>query len=388
MGLPGWPSYTDQEIEAVTQVLQSGKVNYWTGDQGKLFEKEYAEFVGMPYAIALGNGTQALELALAALQIGEGDEVIIPSRTFIATASSVVMRGAKPVVADIDPETQNMDPEKIETLITDKTRAIIAVHLGGWPCEMEAIAGITQRHGLYLIEDCAQAHGAEYKGKPVGSFGDAAAFSFCQDKIITTGGEGGMLLLRDEMDWRRAWAFKDHGKDFDIVHHQSHSPGHRWLHTSFGTNWRMTEMQAAIGRIQLRKLSEWQVHRQHNAEQLSEALEQIRAIHVPVVPSHIRHAYYRLYVLLCPEQLVPGWDQHSIINAIHAEGIPVYHGSCSEIYREGAFADRGWGLSQRLPGAQLAGERSMAFCVHPTLEEQHINEVIQVVEKVMRAAST
>jgi len=387
MSFPVWPDYSDDEINAVEEVLRSGKVNYWTGEQGKLFEQEYAEYVGVPFAIALANGTLALELALLTFGIGDGDEVIVPSRTFIATASSVVMRGAKPVVVDIDPETQNIDPECIEAAITAKTRAIIVVHLGGWPCEMDAIVEIARRHNLRLIEDCAQAHGATYKGKPVGCFGDAAAFSFCQDKIITTGGEGGMLLLKDEMAWRKAWAYKDHGKDYELTFSRQHLPGYRWLHTTFGSNWRMTEMQAAIGRIQLRKLDKWQATRQKNANQLSEGLVEIQGLHVPVVPSCIRHAYYRMYVSLIPDCLSSGWTQDRIVSAITAEGAPCFHGSCSEIYREQAFTDRGWGMTQRLPTAREVGERSLAFLVHPTLGEKHISDTVRVVTSIMRTAT-
>lgn len=385
--LPGWPQYSEEEVAAVSEVLRSGRVNYWTGEHGKKFEQEYAAYTEMPYAVALGNGTQALELALVALGIGPDDEVIVPSRTFIATASSVVMRGGKPVVVDIDPETQNIDPAKIEAALTAKTRAIIVVHLGGWPCEMDAIIDIARRHQLLLIEDCAQAHGATYKGKPVGSFGDAAAFSFCQDKIMSTGGEGGMLLLRDEQAWRRAWAFKDHGKDYELVYHAQHPPGHRWLHTSFGTNWRMTEMQAAIGRIQLRRLDDWQALRQKYALQLSAWLADVPGIHVPVVPEHMRHAYYRLYVSIEPSCLQPGWNQDRIVEAVVAEGVNIFHGSCSEIYREKAFASYGWAQQERLPGARLAGERSLALLVHPTFAESDIQLTIEAIAKVMRVAA-
>ncbi|ATX81433.1 dTDP-4-amino-4,6-dideoxygalactose transaminase [Mariprofundus ferrinatatus] len=384
---PEWPRYSEEEISAVGAVLRSGKVNYWTGEQGKLFEAEYASYVGVPYAIALANGTVALELALHAFGIGHGDEVIVPCRTFIATASSVVMRGGQPVFVDIDPETQNIDPEKIEAAITPKTKAIIVVHLGGWPCEMEQIAEIARCHNLRLIEDCAQAHGAAYNGKPVGSFGDAAAFSFCQDKIMTTGGEGGMLLLKEEAAWRRAWAYKDHGKDYNLVHRHDHPPGHRWLHSSFGTNWRMTEMQAAIGRIQLRNLDETQARRQQNADYLSGKLRKVHGLYVPGLPSHIRHAWYRLYVVLRQECLCEVWDQNRIVEAILAEGVPVFHGSCSEIYRERAFETIGWPDGLRLPKAKLAGERSLSFLLHPTLGESELDLVASAVEKVMRVAA-
>lgn len=391
MNVPGWPRFSAEEIDAVSRVLSSGKVNYWTGEEGRNFEREFAGFTGMPHAIALCNGTVALELALYALGIGEGDaghadEVIVPSRTFIASASCAVMRGARPVVVDIDPRSQNMDPDAVEAAITPRTRAIIAVHLGGWPCDMRRICDIATRHGLLLIEDCAQAHGAEYHGKPVGSFGDAAAFSFCQDKIMTTGGEGGMLLLKDEAAWRRAWAFKDHGKDYDQVHRADHPPGHRWLHTSFGTNWRMTEMQSAIGRIQLRLLPEWVATRRAHAHLFAELLGDTPALRIPLPPAGVRSSFYRLYTTIDPEKLTDGWSQDRIVEEINAAGVPCMHGSCSEIGREQAFAGRGWGVPV-LPAARRAGETSLALLVHPTLSPGDIRAMAKRIDQVMRRAA-
>lgn len=384
-GFPGWPVFTAEEIDAVSAVLASGRVNYWTGDEGRNFEREFSECTGMPHAIALCNGTVALELALVALGIGSGDEVIVPSRTFIATASSAVMRGARPVVVDIDPFSQNMDAACIEAAISAKTRAIIAVHLGGWPCDMHRILDIAKRHGLYVIEDCAQAHGAGYHGRPVGSFGDAAAFSFCQDKIMTTGGEGGMLLLRDEHVWRRAWAFKDHGKDYDLVGRSDHPPGHRWLHTSFGTNWRMTEMQAAIGRIQLRLLPEWVAKRRAHALLFAMHLKDTPGLSIPLPAPDVQSSFYRLYACIGLEQLAAGWNQDRIVGEINREGVPCFHGSCSEIGREQAFVRRGW-ESGNLPGAERAGRASLALLVHPTLSKDDVIAMARVIDRVMRRA--
>ena len=210
-----WPFFSEDEIEAVAEVLRSGKVNYWTGSECRQFEQEYANFTETRYAISLANGTLALEAALHSLGIGPGDEVVVPSRTFIATASCVAMSGARPVVADIDSESQTLTAETVRDVLTPRTRAIIAVHLAGWPCDMDPLCELGRARDLYVIEDCAQAHGATYKGRPVGGLGDVGAFSFCQDKIITTAGEGGMLVTNNPDIWRRAWEFKDHGKNFD-----------------------------------------------------------------------------------------------------------------------------------------------------------------------------
>lgn len=382
-----WPYYAPDEIEAVTRVMATGRVNFWTGRECVQFESEYAQYVGVRHAITLANGTLALELALYALGIGPGDEVVVPSRTFIASASCVVARGATPVVADIDPVSQNLTAETIRAVLTPRTRAIVAVHLAGWPCDMEPILALASERGLYVVEDCAQAHGASYKGRPVGSFGDAAAFSFCQDKIISTGGEGGMLLTNNTALWEKAWAYKDHGKSYDAVFNRVHAPGFRWLHESFGSNWRMTEMQAAIGRLQLAKLDEWVSVRNRHAAILEKGIGATPGLHVKPIPPDVGHAYYRYYAFLDLSTLRQGWDQTRVIASINAEGVPCFVGSCSEIYREKAFVGAGWQPAQRHPVAKSLGETSLAFLIHPTLSEQDMRDTCNAVGKVIRAAT-
>lgn len=384
--LPPWPYFAEDEVDAVTQVLHSGRVNYWTGDVCKRFEQVYADYTGVAHAIALANGTLALELALYALDIGSGDEVIVPSRTFIASASCVVARGATPVIVDVDATTQNLTVETIRAAVTSNTKAIIAVHLAGWPCDMDAIMAYARENGLKVIEDCAQAHGAVYKGKPVGGLGDMAAFSFCQDKILTTGGEGGMLLIHDESLWKKAWAYKDHGKSWDAVHLREHPPGFRWLHETFGTNWRMTEMQAAIGLKQLAKLNTWREIRQSHAAHLNAGLSKIPALRLTVPPYNTGHAYYKYYAFLRLDYLKPDWNQARIVAAINAEGVPCYTGSSSEIYRELAFVNMGLGPMQRLPVAQQLGDTSIMLLVHPTLTLLDMADMCHAVVKVLTAA--
>ena len=380
-----WPHFAEDEITKVSQVLASGKVNYWTGEEGRLFEAEYANAAGTTYAVALMNGTVALEAALAALDIGVDDEVITTCRTFIASASCIVARGATPVLADVDPVSQNMTAETIKKVLTSKTKAIIVVHLAGWPCDMESIVALARQHNLFVIEDCAQAHGAIYKGRPVGSWGDIGAFSFCQDKIITTGGEGGMLTTSNKKIWEKVWSLKDHGKNYETVFTQQHPLGFRWLHESFGTNWRMTEMQAAIGRIQLAKLPEWTRLRQRNAAILTEHFKKIPALRVTATPEDITHAYYKYYVFIESEKLKSSWSRDRILQSINEKGVPCFSGICSEIYLEKAFIQRGL-LQERLPVAKELGETSLMFLVHPTLTEKHILYTCDVVNTVMNSA--
>lgn len=382
-----WPVYEQDEIDAVATVLASGQVNYWTGEIARAFEQDYARHTTAPYAVALSNGTVALELALAAMGVGPGDEVITTSRTFIASASCVVLRGARPVFADVDPVSQNITAETIERVITPRTRAIIAVHLAGWPCAMDRIMTLAEGRGLKVIEDCAQAHGASYRGKPVGGFGHAAAFSFCQDKIISTGGEGGMLVTHDEDIWRKVWSLKDHGKSHEAVYRRDHPPGFRWLHESFGTNARMTEMQAAIGRLQLSKLAAWLTARRANAAVLDAGLTPVPGLRLCVPPPEVGHAYYRYYAFVETGQLQSGWDATRIAAAVSAEGVPCYSGSCSEIYREKAFLAAGLQPDSRLDTARHLGETSLCFLVHPTLDAQDMQDCCKAVEKVMRVAT-
>lgn len=382
-----WPAFESDEIEAVSEVMRSGKVNYWTGTEGREFEKEYAAVLGVPHAIALHNGTQALELALYALGVGAGDEVITTPRTFIASASAAIMRGAIPVMAEVDRDSGNITAETVRAVLTSRTRAIIVVHLAGWPADMDPIMELAREHNLFVIEDCAQAHGAKYRGQHVGTIGHMGCFSFCQDKIMTTGGEGGLLVTHDEALWSKAWAFKDHGKSFDAVYNTEHPLGFRWLHESFGTNWRMLEVQAAIGRLQLQKLPAWTAQRQRNAAVLAERFAQLPALRVPTLPEGSESAQYKFYVYVRPERLRAGWDRDRIMAEVVARGAPCYTGTCSEIYLEKAFVDAGLGPKARLPIARELGETSLMFLVHPTLSEMDMNAVAEVVEAVVHEAS-
>ncbi len=383
--LPPWPYFAPDEIQAAAGVLASGKVNYWTGDEGKKFEEEFAMYCTRRHGLALANGTVALELALEAMDIGPGDEVIVTCRTFIASASAVVMRGAKPVMADVDRDSQNITEATVRAAITPRTRAIIAVHLAGWPCDMDGILKVANEFRLRVIEDCAQAHGARYRNKPVGSFGDASAFSFCQEKNMTTGGEGGMLLMNDEEMWRRAWSFRDHGKSYDAMFVRKHAGGFRWIHENFGTNWRLTEMQSAIGRAALAKLDRWVDRRRNHAATLNRRLAEMAGVRLTIPPAEVRHAYYKYYFFIAPERLKAGWTRDRIVSAINAEGIWCNSGHCGEIFREKAF-DAVGRPDRPLPVAEELFATAIMCNVHPTMEAEDIGDTADALEKVLSQA--
>ncbi|MFY5898956.1 DegT/DnrJ/EryC1/StrS family aminotransferase [Acinetobacter pittii] len=380
-----WPSFTTEEADAVKNVLLSNKVNYWTGQECRIFEKEFAEFSDTKYAVALANGTVALDVALKALDIGAGDDVIVTSRTFLASASSIVTAGANPVFADVELDSQNISRRSIEPVLTPNTKAIICVHLAGWMCDMDPIMQLAAERGIYVIEDCAQAHGAKYKGKAAGSIGHIAAWSFCQDKIMTTGGEGGMVTTNDETLWKKMWSYKDHGKSYDSIYNKQHPPGFRWLHDSFGTNWRMMEMQAVIGRIQLTRMAEWTKKRTENAEKILKAFEGSPFFNVHTPSVDYVHAYYKCYVQVSLEALPDGWSRDRIMQEINSQEVPCFSGSCSEVYLEHAFDGTPWRPEKRLENAQKLGETSLMFLVHPTLSQDSIEKTILAINAVNEA---
>ncbi len=382
-----WPYFAPDEIGAVSAVLTSGKVNYWTGGECKAFEKEYGDALGTKHAIVGANGTVTLEMALKALGVGPGDEVVVSPRSFIASASCVVTVGARPVFADVDRESGNISATTIEPVLTEKTRAVIPVHLGGWPCEMDAIMDLASARGLHVVEDCAQAHGATYKTRPVGGLGHAGSFSFCQDKIITTGGEGGLLVTNDSELWTRLWSLKEHGKSYEACFARQWPPGFRWLHESFGSNHRMTEMQAAIGRRALSKLPEWtRIRRQHSGI-LSACLKRFGAIRVPEVPAHISHARYKYYSYIQAEGLKTDWSRDRVVAEISSRGVPCFSGSCSEVYLERAFETGNLRPIARFPVARELGETSLMFLVHPTISAESMAQAAEVIAHVLEAAT-
>jgi dTDP-4-amino-4,6-dideoxygalactose transaminase len=395
-----WPSFSAEEIAAVQAVLASNRVNYWTGVEGREFEKEFSTWCGAKHSVALANGTVALELALKALGIGPGDEVIVTPRSFIASVSCVVSMGATPIFADVDRDSGNLTAETIKRALSPRTKAVVLVHLAGWPCDMDPILQLAKAHNFKVVEDCAQAHGARYKGRSVGVLGHVGAWSFCQDKIITTGGEGGMITTNDSEVYEKIWSLKDHGKSLALAHSPKKKAGFQWLHDSFGGNGRMMEFQAAIGRHQLRYLARWGGARQSNAQRIQEACREHSALRVPPFrcnrrtcavdcpsSSGCKHAHYKCYVYVESSRLLKGWDRDRVIAEINSRGVPCYHGACPEIYQEKAFDNTGWRPAERLPVAKELGETSLMFLVHPTLTDEEVTKTCDAVNAVLRVAS-
>jgi dTDP-4-amino-4,6-dideoxygalactose transaminase len=397
---PPWPHFFDDEIEEVEKVLREGRVNYWTGTRGREFQENFARFCCAKHGIAVMNGTAALHVALAAAQIGPGDEVIVPPRTFIATAFSVLHQNAVPVFADIDLRTQNIDVHSIRERITERTRAIICVHLAGLPCDMDPIMELAAEFDVKVIEDAAQAHGAKYKGKLTGTLGHIAAFSFCNDKIITTGGEGGMVVTDSDEMAEIARSFKDHGyEERERRNLLELEALYTYIHHRMGYNYRMTEMQAAIGLKALEKL-EWNLsRRRENARYLSDRLSRHDALIPPFESDDFEHAYYKYYVRLNLKRLKT--DRDTFVKAVRAEGVPIGLGASSEGYREQAFQELvGYGrtgcpfrcpwykgradyTAVELPNAKRLGDEVFVLQVHPTIERRDLEDVITAIEKVL-----
>lgn len=383
-----WPAFSEEEVAAVADVIRSSRVNYWTGEIGRAFEREFAEWAGTAHAVALANGTLALDVALKALGIGSGDEVIVTPRTFIASISCVVNAGATPVFADVDHDSGNISAATIAERITPRTKAVIPVHLAGWPCDMDAIMALARENGLRVIEDCAQAHGARVGTRGVGGIGDIGAWSFCQDKIMTTGGEGGMVTTDDPDLWSKMWSYKDHGKSWEAVYERRHPPGFRWVHETIGTNWRMLEVQAAIGRIQLQRMPIWTVRRAEVAGRIAQALAPFaQAVRVPLPGAGLRHAFYRLYAYVRPDGLRDGWSRDRIVAELADTGVQVLHGTCSEVYLEKAFDSTPFRPAERLPVARELGETSLMFLTHPTMSDAELDLATAAIARVLGTAA-
>jgi len=402
---PPWPWYTEEIVQAAVEPLCSGKINYWTGPLGMQFEEAFAQWEGRKDGVSTNSGTSALHVALAGLGIGPGDEVIVPSYTFIATSFAVCQSLAVPVFADTIPNGHTISPESIQEKISERTKAIIPVHLYGCICEMDAIMEIAEEHNLYVIEDAAQAHGGVYKGKKAGAIGDAGCFSFCQSKHFSTGGEGGIVVTDNEEWLWRMRAFRDHGYDvkkrMGLLELEQALP---YVHNSVGFNYRMTEMQSAIGLKELERIDTWNLpRRRRNAAILDKELEGIEQIAaLPPNSEEVQNAYWLYPIVLHIEQLDCNINQFT--EALRAEGIPAGSVQWPQGYKEKAYTDHnGFGAKKYpfespdtrmaavdynnvyLPNAADMETRCFWVALHPTYEPKHMKLIAAGIKKVIAA---
>ncbi len=357
------PLIGDEEINAVIEVLKSGMLAH--GKEVEAFEREFAGYLGAKHGIAVTNGTAALDVALKALKIGPGDEVITSPFTFIASANSILFQGAKPVFADIDPKTFNLDPNEVLERINEKTKAIIVVHLYGQPADMKAFSEIAEDHKLYLVEDCAQAHGAEFDGRKVGTFGDIAAFSFYPTKNMTTG-EGGMVVTNDDELAYRAQLIRNHGQT------------KKYLHEELGYNLRMTNIAAAIGRVQLRKLDEWNEKRIENAKLLTDGIKRIGGLTPPYIDPRVKHVFHQ-YVIRVEDEFPMSRDE--LAQKLREKGIgtgihypmPVHH---QPFYQKLGYP------KDICQNAVEASKRVLSLPVHPSVSREDVEYILQTLEEL------
>lgn len=383
LNLAKWPVIAEDEIAAVQSVLQSARINYWTGDQGRAFELELAKRFDISHALIMANGTVALEAALRALGIGAGDDVIVTPRSYFASTGAVLSVGARPVFADVDRCSQNLTAQTIEAALTKNTRAILPVHLAGWPCDMPAIMALAEEKNLSVIEDCAQSHGASWSDIPVGSFGHANAISFCQDKIITSGGEGGAVFTNNRDVSNRLWSLRDSGKAGLTNSDAQTRSGFVYSRSVLGSNLRMTEMQSAIGRLQLTKMDFWLQQRRKNAALYFANLASCSLLRLEAPPTEAQHAYYQFYLYVRTKHLRSGWDRDRIVSELRALGVPAVAGACGEIYREPLVQGLGLSPPRPLAVAQELACSSIALPVYPTLSADQIDRIVDCINRVM-----
>ena len=390
-----YPYFDKYTLKKVERVLKSGRVNYWTGKECTNFEKEFSNYHNIKYSVAVFNGSVALEIVLKALNLKPTAAVIVTPRSFVISASCVLNMGLKPIFADVN-LNGNLNIVGIRKAYKPGVKAIIAVHLNGLSCDLDPIVQFAKEKKLYLIEDCSQAHGAIYKGKKVGSFGDIAIWSFCQDKIISTGGEGGMISTNNNKLWLKCWSIKDHGKNYNNVFYKKHKTGFRWLHDNLGSNYRMTEMQAAIGRMQLKTLDNQLKIRNAIANiYLNELKDYYQKYHLLQKPdfkcqtcpfkqnekkcNKCMHAFYRLNLFVNKNKI----KQNHLLQLINKKKINCSVGSCPEIYREKIFKKFKFYPKQRLTNAKLLGESSIMFPIDPGRSIAKVKIEINSIKKIL-----
>jgi dTDP-4-amino-4,6-dideoxygalactose transaminase len=389
-----YPYFDQNSIKKVVNVLKSGRVNYWTGKECGIFEKQFSNYHRLLYSVAVSNGSVALELALRALNLKKNSEVIVSPRSFVISASCVLNQGLKPIFADVN-DNGNLSIENIIKTYRKTVKAIILVHLNGLSCDLDPIVKFAKEKNIFLIEDCSQAHGATYKGRPVGSFGDVAIWSFCQDKIISTGGEGGMISTNNKKIWEKCWSYKDHGKNYKSAFYKKKKIGFRWHIDQLGSNYRLTEMQAVLGRYQLKNLDK-QIKKRNQIANLyingfKNYWTKFNLLKKPnfacascPLKNKINkkcnlclHAFYRLNLFINLKKKM----QLKIIKDLNKNKISCSVGSCPEIYREKIFKKLKFYPKKRLSNAKLLGKTSVVFSINPYKAIRKVKSEINFIKK-------
>lgn len=369
-----WPTFTEKEIKVANKVIASGKVNYWTGIYCKKFELNFKKKFGLKHTISVANGSLALDAAVNVLNLKKNDEVIVTPRSYVSSASCVQKTSAKIRFVDVDLNTQNISIDEIKKNINSNTRLIICVHLAGWPCDIEKIKKIIGKRNIRIIEDCSQAHGAMINGKYAGSMGDISVWSFCNDKIISTLGEGGMISCKSDNLFKKIWAYKDCGKNLDKVLKKNKNNLFKWIHDFDGTNLRMTEIQAAVGNVQLEMLDNMIRKRSKNSSLIWKNILKSENIFAPIIPKNILHAGYRCYLFAKNKN-----TRNRFITHLNKNGIDANQGSCPEIYREKRFSR--YNNYKVLKNAKKLGDISVSLPSHHLIDKKGINFLINQINK-------
>ena len=376
-----WPRHSTKEIQLVNKIIKSGRVNQWTGEYVNKFEKKFCKYFNLNYSLAVANGTVGLEAAINSFNLNKGSEIVVTPRSFIASASSVLKMGFKPVFSDVDLNSQNIELDNIKKVITKKTKAIICVHLAGYPTDMKPIMEYARKKNIYIIEDCSQAHGAKINNKYVGTFADISVWSFCQDKIISTLGEGGMIATNNSKLYKRLLSYRDHGKNFNQLSKIRNLNQFNYINDFIGTNIRMTEIQAAVGYLQLNNLAKWVNARNNIIKQIEKKLFNIKkGIVLIEYPKNIKHAFYRYYFFIKNNQFKNGWNYLKLINALRKKDKSFFIGGCPEIYNEKIFSK--YRPSKKLTNTFLLSKTSICIRIDHNITKKRIDYLSQSIEDV------
>ncbi len=373
-----WPQHSKKEIYKVLQILKNGNTNYLFGNEGIEFEKEFAEFSNSKYAVALSNGTVALDLAIKSLNLKKNSEIIVTPRSFIASASCILLNNLKPKFIDVDKNTHNITLEQISKSINKNTSAIICVHLGGMPCNMIEIMKFAKQNDLFVIEDCAQAHGAKIENRSVGSFADISTWSFCYDKIISTGGEGGMITTNNKKLYDFCWSYKDHGKNKKkyVTAKKIKDGKFKFLHDTLGNNFRLTEIQSGLGRIQLMKINQNIKRRNKFSKFIVNKLKDSKIYSFQNSNFSYQHAYYRLYINLNKNHILPKINNIKFINFLLEKNIICGSGSSSEIYKEKCFKNIKV-ETKNFPNTKYLVKFTFAIFINQYMDLAYANKIVK-----------